>query len=219
MRIAVFGASGRIGGKVVQQALEQGHEVQALVRPESVQSLAAQPNLFVISGSVENPADVLRATLGCDAAVSCLGMKRRSASPWSQHISPKTLLSTAAQNIVAALEARSISRLIYVSVAGAGNSWLKTAWLMRLVVKSSRIEDEVRDHTQAEAILRGSALDWTIVRPVPLTDVPSVVELIPIEGAISPFLKVSRSSVAHWILSHLQDHLTLCSALTLGISA
>jgi len=219
MRIAIFGASGRIGGKLIQQALEQGHPVQALVRPQSISKIAVHPNLSLIAGSVENREDVLRATASCDVVVSCLGMNRKSASPWAQHTSPKTLLSTAAQNIVAALEAHSIKRLMYVSVAGAGNSWLKTSWLMRLVVKSSRIEDEVKDHTQAEAILRASALDWTIVRPVPLTDVPSIVELVPIEGRISPFLKVSRSSVAHWILGHLEDSLTQCSALTLGIPA
>ena len=216
MRIAIFGATGRIGRKLMDQALEQGHEVHALVRPDSAQAITSKTNLTIISGSVENREDVFRATEGCNAAVSCLGMNRRSASPWAQHTSPKTLLSTAAQNIVAALEAQSISRVIYISVAGAGNSWLKTSWLMRLMVKSSRIEDEVKDHTQAEAILRASTLDWTIVRPVPLTDVPAVVELLPIEGAISPFLKVSRTSVANWILSHLEDRLTLCGAFTLG---
>jgi hypothetical protein len=81
--------------------------------------------------------------------------------------------------------------------------WISQSWSERY--RSALIEDEVKDHTRAEAILRASALDWTTVRPVPLTDVPSIVELVPIDDSISPFLKVSRSSVAHWIIGHLEE--------------
>lgn len=35
MRIAIFGASGRTGRPLVEQALEAGHEVRALVRDPS----------------------------------------------------------------------------------------------------------------------------------------------------------------------------------------
>jgi len=58
MHIAVFGGTGRVGGRFIEYALAEGHTVRALVRDPA--KLAPRPGLDVIAGDVLNPADVER---------------------------------------------------------------------------------------------------------------------------------------------------------------
>jgi putative NADH-flavin reductase len=65
MKLALFGATGLTGGLVLAQALEQGHEVVALVREPGRLSLH-HPRLTVLAGSPIAPADVERCIVGAD---------------------------------------------------------------------------------------------------------------------------------------------------------
>ena len=60
MRIAVFGATGKIGRHVVQQALAAGHQVATLVRDGG--KLTANPGrgLLVVIGDLLDPGAVAR---------------------------------------------------------------------------------------------------------------------------------------------------------------
>ena len=60
MKLAVFGATGRTGRQLVEQALQAGHEVVALVRTPSRLTIQ-NPKLTVIQGHAMNPADVDKA--------------------------------------------------------------------------------------------------------------------------------------------------------------
>jgi putative NADH-flavin reductase len=57
MRPVVFGASGRTGILLVQQALEAGHHVTAFVRTPSRLPIQHE-RLIVVAGDVMNRADV-----------------------------------------------------------------------------------------------------------------------------------------------------------------
>jgi proteic killer suppression protein len=65
-RIAVFGATGLTGGLVVKHALDQGHQVVALVRDPGRMTFK-HPNLLVMNGSPTSLADVERCVQGTDA--------------------------------------------------------------------------------------------------------------------------------------------------------
>lgn len=67
-RIAVFGATGLTGGLVVKHALDQGHEVVALVRDPSRMTLR-HPSLRVIGGSPISVTDVERCMQDVDAVI------------------------------------------------------------------------------------------------------------------------------------------------------
>jgi hypothetical protein len=56
MKIALFGATGAVGGYFLNKALAAGHEVTALVR--SPEKLVAQPNLRAVKGDVTDTSDV-----------------------------------------------------------------------------------------------------------------------------------------------------------------
>ena len=72
MRLAVFGASGRTGRPLVEQALARGHEVRALVRDPAKLPLT-HDRLALVRGDVLSAGDVADTVAGCDAVLQCGG--------------------------------------------------------------------------------------------------------------------------------------------------
>ena len=68
MRLALLGASGRIGQHMLAWALEPGHQVTALAR--NPQSLAAAAGLTVLTGDATEAGCVARLVTGADAVLS-----------------------------------------------------------------------------------------------------------------------------------------------------
>ena len=77
MTILIVGASGATGRLLVEQLLDRGHQIKAIVRsPEKLpESLKNNKKLTVISASVLDLSDdeMAQNVLGCDALASCLG--------------------------------------------------------------------------------------------------------------------------------------------------
>lgn len=72
MKIAVFGATGKIGSVIVDEALDRGHRVTAAVRsPQRVKQ--ENPNLQVVQAQVDDQRSVEAAVRGCDAVVNSVG--------------------------------------------------------------------------------------------------------------------------------------------------
>ena len=65
MKIAIFGATGRVGSIFMQHALDEGYEVQALIRKG--RDVTPHENLTIIRGDVTNIEDVNQTIDGCDA--------------------------------------------------------------------------------------------------------------------------------------------------------
>ena len=72
MRLAVFGATGRTGKLLVEQALNAEHDVTAFVRPRSLGKLIKHERLTVVQGDATDAAAVERAVNGADAVVSVM---------------------------------------------------------------------------------------------------------------------------------------------------
>src|SRR5689334_10714563 len=101
MKLAIFGAAGRTGILLVQQALEEGHEVVALVRTPSKLSIGNQ-RLTVVQGDVTQLADVERVVQGVDAVLSVLGHVKGS---------EPDILTHAIRNIITAMDKYHVKRL------------------------------------------------------------------------------------------------------------
>ena len=70
-RIAVYGASGRVGSRVVAEALARGHYVTGIGRnPDNI--VAEHENLTVARGDVTDPEDVRRLVAGHDVVISAV---------------------------------------------------------------------------------------------------------------------------------------------------
>jgi putative NADH-flavin reductase len=195
MRVALFGATGGIGGHVLDWALDAGHTVQALARrPGALPPAAA---LAVSSGDALDAVAVAEVIADADAVVSALG-PRGAKSP--------DLLADAAANIVAGMEKTGARRLICVSAAGA---FISADPHMNRLVKAilSRVfAKQFADTRLMEDVVGRSGLDWTMVRATRLTNGPGTGRYrvgpdYPPRGG----WKISRADVAHFIAATLTE--------------
>ncbi len=118
MRIAIAGATGYIGGRLVPSLLAEGHEVVCLARTPG--KLAGRPwreRVEVREVDVLEPDSLSAALSGCDAAyylVHSLGGKRDFAAADRE----------AAGNFAAAAAANHLQRIVYLGGLGAGEDRL-----------------------------------------------------------------------------------------------
>jgi hypothetical protein len=72
-RIAIVGASGKLGQYMIQHALDRGYEVVGVCRPESVAKLSRfGDRITVIPGRTDDRDVIRRAVEGCDAVLTVL---------------------------------------------------------------------------------------------------------------------------------------------------
>jgi putative NADH-flavin reductase len=156
MKLALFGATGRVGRYIVKMALRDGHDVKVLVRTPDFDP---HPHLEVIVGNVRNAEDIQRTILGTDAVISAIGTDRT------------TTLSDATPLIAKAMEAEGIQRIITIGTAGILNSRLSPGLLRYQGGDSKRqLTFAAEEHEKAYKTLEQSELDWTIVCPTYLPD-------------------------------------------------
>jgi uncharacterized protein YbjT (DUF2867 family) len=159
VRITVFGASGGIGRQVVQQALDEGDAVTAVVRTTSTFELS-HPSLTVVRvPTLIDPDPLVNAVAGSDAVLSSVGPR-----------GPRevTVASTTTRGILAAVERAGVKRFLAVSAVPVGpvppgDSWWNRRVLLPLV--SSLLRGIYGDLAVMEREIEASATEWTIVRP------------------------------------------------------
>jgi NAD(P)-dependent dehydrogenase (short-subunit alcohol dehydrogenase family) len=73
MRICIVGASGKLGGYMVEHALDRGYEVVAVCREQSVGKLAEfADRITVVPGATDDRDVIARAVAGCDGVLVVL---------------------------------------------------------------------------------------------------------------------------------------------------
>lgn len=72
MKIALYGATGKIGSRILREALGRGHEVTAIVR-DSSRLTETDPALHVVVGDALDPESVASQVVGHDAILSAFG--------------------------------------------------------------------------------------------------------------------------------------------------
>jgi putative NADH-flavin reductase len=195
-KIVVFGATGGTGREVLRLAAAAGHHVTAFVRDPA--RLGDQPtDLTIITGDVTDRAAVRTAVAGQDAVLSCLG------APAS---SREQVRARGTASIVAAMEQAGVQRLVSQSTYGIAETAAHLPWLLAWIIVPFYLKRAFQDHEEQERIVRGTALDWTLVRPPNLTDGPATGDvtaaaLLDRRGA----MKVSRADVAAFMLAQLDD--------------
>lgn len=152
MHLALFGATGRVGGRVLEYALADGHTVRALVRDPA--KLAPRPGLEIVQGDVLDPDAVARTVAGCDAVLSGLGGA-------GVH-EPGEAQSQGMRHIVAAMRAHGVARVL--GVAGGGILDSPHGGLRHDQPTFPDIFKKVSArHKEAWLAMRDSDLEWTMV--------------------------------------------------------
>lgn len=196
--IALFGASGKTGQQLLEQALAKGYSIRALVRnPARVPQ--QHPNLVLVQGDVLNEADVEKTIAGTSLVVSLFGHVKGS-HEWLQ--------TDGTRNIVAAMQKHGVRRIISLSGGGLpypekdrpkfADKLIRT--IMRIAVPKT-LNDAVRHHE----VLRNSGLQWTIVRGPRLTDTPAKGQYRVGWVGVDASTSIGRADLAHFIVRLVAD--------------
>lgn len=172
MRIVVFGANGPTGRLLTSQALAAGHDVVAVTRQPDGFPIS-HLRLVVAGVDVLDPDGVADAVGGADAVLSALGVPFGKEPIWTY--------SQGITNVIAAMRKHGVRRLAVVSSSAVEpHHYADAGFLFNRVlqpyvanVMGKTLYDDMR---RMEALVRASDLDWTIVRPSGLYDLPSITD-------------------------------------------
>jgi putative NADH-flavin reductase len=197
MNIIVFGASGGTGRELLKQALDKGIEVTAFVRDATKLKDIQNPNLAVVSGDVLNKEDVNRSVAGHEAVLYAVGAGPKRT----------TIREQGSRNVIEAMQASGVKRLVCLSSFGVGDSKADLSFFTRYIVVGIFLRHAFADHERQEDVVKGSALDWTLVRPPHLKDGEKTG--IYQEGLALAYGKIegwiSRGDLADFMLKQLED--------------
>ncbi len=158
--LAVTGASGKTGWRVVEEALGRGWRVKAILRPASEvpPGLAGAELVRLELGDGEALAAAL---VGCDALVIATG-----ARPSVDLAGPLKVDALAMRPQIAACQAAGVQRVVLVSSLCSGR-WLHPLNLFGLILVWKGV---------GERLLAASGLEWTVVRPGGLKETEDGIE-------------------------------------------
>ncbi|MEQ9495688.1 MAG: NAD(P)H-binding protein [Deltaproteobacteria bacterium] len=199
MKIAILGCTGETGRLVLERALDRGHDLVALARTPSKLDVQHE-HLEVKAADVTDVASLEAGFAGVDAVVSCVGST--TTRP------PITLYSEGTSAIVRAMDKQGVKRLVVLSsgaltIGRDPNYPLFFEW----VIKPLMLKHVYADMRKMEAIVTGSNLDWTLIRPSRLTSDPGKAPLRSERDkfSLSDGFWTARDRLAEEILDKVED--------------
>jgi uncharacterized protein len=159
MRIALYGATGMIGSRILKELLSRGHTVTAVVRDPS--KLAAQKDLTIEKGDMLDADNIAKVTKGADVVISSYGPP---SGPQGPDPAKANQLSEATRALIAGVRRAGAPRIIMVGGAGS----LEVSPGLQ-IVDAPTFPDIYKPvalaHRDAYYILRESDLNWTYFSP------------------------------------------------------
>lgn len=198
MKITVFGATGRTGIPLVQQALDAGHEVVGFVR--SLEKMPIQhERLTMVQGDVMNREDVVRAIQpDTDVVISTLAPVKGS---------PSDMLPKAADNILAAMQQHDVRRIIYMTGAGVAAPQDQPKLFNHLIKFALKTlsGDVLKQSEMAVDKVRSSDTDWVVVRAPMLTDGEHTGNIRVGWVGVNTGPRLNRADAADFMLSQIDE--------------
>ena len=222
MTTLVVGASGATGRQLLEQLLNRGQQVRAIVRsPENLpEVLKNQENLSLIEASVLDlsDAEMVQYVKGCDAVASCLGHNLNFKGIFGH---PRHLVADATRRLCNAVKANKPTdpvRSVLMNTTGNRNRDLEEAisfgekcviGLIRLLVPPHRDNESAADYLRIQIGQQDRAIEWAAVRPDTLINEDEVTEYevhpSPTRSAIFDAGKTSRINVGHFMAELITD--------------
>jgi putative NADH-flavin reductase len=205
MRVLIVGATGGTGRQLLAQALERGLAVTALVRDPSRLTIV-HPRLTIVRGDVLDAGSLEAAMRGQEAVLSALGHKR--------YFAPDRILSEGTRNVLRAMEAHGVSRIVCETSLGIGDSAGRLGIYYTFFTIPVVLPLYYWDKTRQERIVASSPLDWVIVRPGLLTNGAKRGGYRHGRRVGSFFwtVRISRADVADFMLNQLESDTYLRTA-------
>ncbi len=209
MKLLIIGASQGTGALLTGLALDRGHQVTAFSR-QPARLGRTHERLRLFPGNMHDATALHAAMAGHDAVVitaSSLTFKGFREQP--DYFSRGTTL------VIDAMRQHGVPRLIVLSACGVGDSLPLMNLAGRLFIRFV-LPIPFADHARQEAMTRASGLNWSIARPMRLTNGPA-------RGLFvrEPLLKtvpsaISRADVAAFLLEAVETDQWLSKTVHLG---
>lgn len=205
MKLTIFGATGATGQCLVEQALDQGHDVTAFAR-NPLALTRRHAHLSIVTGDVFQQASVVEAVANQEAVLCAIGGHDRLRVALSRHPRQPGLCTVGARNILDAMKKYHVSRFICLSAWGVGESKNRLPFVFKHIILPLLMKEEYEDKEAQGQLIRQSTLDWTIVRPARLTNGPRTGRYrMQSSLEFSSQSSISRADVADCMLRQLTD--------------
>lgn len=195
LKIAVLGASGGVGRRVVDRALDRGFDVVGQTRNASkLTEVAAR--VRVLAFDPREAGKLGEFVSGSDAVIFALGVDTTGAT---------TLFSEVTGALIAAMKKAQVKRLIAVTGIGAGETRGHGGFLYDRIIFPLFTRKRYADKDRQEALVAGSDLDWIIVRPAPYVNSKPTVPL-EVHTNIGPdtvLRGITRDEVAAFVVEQI----------------
>jgi len=146
LRVAIIGGTGYVGSYLVDELIEQGHDVSLLVREGSEHKVRHAASIRLVAGSIDSKSSLCEVLVDCDAVIYCVGILREI--PRQGVTYESTQFDGVASTVDAALE-NGVRRFLLMSANG-------------VKIPGTRYQETKK---RAEDRLIASGLDATIFRP------------------------------------------------------
>jgi len=162
MNITIFGSTGGTGKRLVQKALQRGHQVVAYARTPRKLDIEHH-NFRIVKGDIQDQERVADAIEGANGVINAIGPTPNS---------PDDLMEIAAKNIVHGMKIHDVERLIWSTGAGVRApqdepTLMHKAFGFLLKLISPKVLENSRKGVE---LVKNSDLRWTIARAPMLTD-------------------------------------------------
>jgi putative NADH-flavin reductase len=202
MRIAIFGASGRTGRHLVEQAVARGHRVTAIIRNLDGAPSDLDGTVRLVNADVMDAEAIAPALADLDGVVSALSGPGRA---------PSSVWSDSTRSIVQAMRKASVRR--YIAITGSMLDATGDGPFFRFIGKPiarRMLKGSANDMRRAEQVIHQSGLDWTIIRAPRLTDKPARGRYrIAVERNVPREFSLARADLATCTLAVLADDATI----------
>lgn len=196
--IALFGATGKTGRRVLERALSAGHTVHALVRDPAKLDVRHE-RLTIVRGDVLDPSPVDSTIEGTDVVLSLFGHVKGSS---------KTLQADGTRNIVEAMRKHGAHRIVTLSGGGLRAEDKDRPKvpdkIIRFLLKvlSGHVLADAEQHLE---VLQTSGLEWTVVRGPRLRETPGTGSYRVGWVGVNTGTQISRDDLADFILTQIED--------------
>jgi NADH dehydrogenase len=144
MKIFIAGGTGFVGGHVIRELLNRGHELRLLAHRRGG---ADRPGIETVEGDVTRLESFVHAAEGCDAVINLVGIIREFPS---RGITFEHLHEQATANMLVATAKAGVRRYLQMSALGT---------------RADAVSNYHKTKFMAEELVQASCLQWTIMRP------------------------------------------------------
>ncbi|KAL9087525.1 MAG: hypothetical protein Q9165_006636 [Trypethelium subeluteriae] len=206
MHVLVIGGSGRTGSLVINEILERGQSVTALIRDPTALP-QKRPGLTIVQGTPTSTSDVETAFAAIpngvpSAVIVTLNARRESDSPFAKPVSPPRFMADCNANVRSVMQQHGVRKLVVMSAYGTADSLPELNWLMRLVLRRTNMVYQYIDHDAVDEETKASGLDYVLVRPSMLAEgeAKPVTEWGDQGRGVPMLAKITRASVARFLV-------------------